>query len=136
MTDTRKKSLLKQLYERMILSRDKKDWVYILFGLFGGLIIGLGYGAYAGQVSGLLGGFLGGLLIGLIAGLAFGLDYGGLAVIQHTILRWMLYRSGDAPLNYAEFLQYTSARHLTRQVGGGFIFRHRMLMELFADSDW
>jgi hypothetical protein len=46
----------------------------------------------------------------------------------------MIWRSEDAPLNYAEFLSYTSERHLTRQVGGGFVFRHRMLMEYFAEK--
>lgn len=51
-------------------------------------------------------------------------------------IRRILYCSGDAPLNYAEFLRYTTSRHLTRQVGGGFVFRHRMLMEHFAESDW
>jgi hypothetical protein len=54
------------------------------------------------------------------------------AVIKHIVLRCLLFYSGAAPRNYAKFLNYTSGRHLTRQVGGGFIFRHRMLMEYFA----
>jgi hypothetical protein len=69
-----------------------------------------------------------GALFGLFGGLVFGLK----AVIQHSVLRYILFRSGVAPLNYAEFLDYTSSRHLTRRVGGGFIFRHRLLMEHFA----
>ncbi|MCD4687140.1 MAG: TIR domain-containing protein [Anaerolineae bacterium] len=103
-----------------------------IFGSANGLVIGL----FAGLISGPIGGLIIGLIVALVFGLAAGLDYGSRAVIRHLILRRMFYRNGDAPLNYAEFLQYTSSRHLTRQVGGGFIFRHRMLMEHFADSDW
>jgi len=73
-----------------------------------------------------------GLLFGLIAGMRYGLS----AIIAHAILRRVLWRTGDAPLNYAEFLHYTTSRHLTRQIGGGFIFRHRLLMDHFAESGW
>lgn len=131
-------------------------------GLVLGLLLGLGYGLYSesiaihvapnqgmrdsmhnglagGLVFGLLGGVLGGLSSGLTFGLSFGLAFGlifGLrAVIQHILLRYFLWRAGVAPLDYADFLCYTSARQLTRQVGGGFIFRHRLLMAYFAGED-
>jgi hypothetical protein len=53
-------------------------------------------------------------------------------VIRHIDLRTILYRAGCAPLNYAAFLDYCASRHLLRRVGGGYLFRHRMLMDYFA----
>jgi hypothetical protein len=57
---------------------------------------------------------------------------GGLAVIKHLVLRLILWRSGDAPLNYARFLDYCASAGLLRKVGGGYIFVHRYLLEYFA----
>jgi hypothetical protein len=101
--------------------------VELFFGLFFVLVIGLA-GALGGRLAVVL-------ILGLLFGAPAGLRYGGSAAICHSLLRDALWRSGDAPRNYAEFLRYTSARHLTRQVGGGFVFRHRMLMEHFAQSE-
>ncbi len=108
----------------------------LFFGLVSGLVVGLIGGLGSGLVVGLIGALVGGLFFGLVVGLLGGLRYGLAAVIAHVILRRVLWRSGDAPWNYADFLTYTSARHLTRQVGGGFLFRHRKLMEHFARSGW
>ncbi|MEP7284614.1 MAG: NACHT domain-containing protein [Chloroflexota bacterium] len=110
-------------------------------GIRRSLISGLVFGLFGGLLGGLFGGLVfrliyGGLVFGLFGGLLSGLNYGGGIVLQYTILRVMFYRAGVAPLNYAKFLQYTSDRHLTRQVGGLFVFRHRMLMEHFARSKW
>jgi hypothetical protein len=71
--------------------------------------------------------FLGAL--GLCLGLIFG---GGNAVIQHLILRSMLYKKGFAPWNYARFLDYATELIFLQKVGGGYIFIHRMLLEHFA----
>jgi hypothetical protein len=105
-----------------------------------GLVVGLGLGLVFWLTIGLAAEMVFELLTGLVAGLGFGLVFGSLyglsAVIAHAILRRVLWRTGDAPLNYAEFLRYTTSRHLTRQIGGGFIFRHRLLMDHFAESDW
>ena len=60
-----------------------------------------------------------------------GLARGGLACIQHLILRILLWRNGSAPWNYARFLDYAADRILLRKVGG-YIFIHRLLMEYFA----
>jgi hypothetical protein len=111
----------------------------LFIGLVGGLVFGLGVGLFAGLVGGPVAGIITGLIIGVIGSLiieiSFGLYYGGNSVIRHTILRLLLYRAGDAPLDYARFLDYCSARHLIRRVGGGYIFRHRMLMEYFAERE-
>ena len=47
----------------------------------------------------------------------------------------MLYRLGDAPWNYARFLDYATERLFLQKVGGGYIFIHRMLLEHFAQMD-
>ena len=64
--------------------------------------------------------------------MTFGLDYGGLAVLQHYTLRWLLYRNGSLPLRLVPFLDYCAERIFLRKVGGGYIFAHRLLMEHFA----
>lgn len=83
--------------------------------------IALGVSAFYGSILGLGGG----LSLTFVSG-------GGPTVIRHTALRLVLWRSGDAPLNYAKFLDDMAARKLVRKVGGGYIFIHRTLMEYFA----
>lgn len=69
------------------------------------------------------------ILIGLLVGLRFG----GVAAIQHCIVRLLLWIRGDAPLNYTGFLDYAATeRHFLPKVGGGYIFAHRNLLEYFA----
>ena len=76
---------------------------------------------------------LGGLYFGLIFGLSGALWYGGLDVIQHYTLRFILHRKGYLPWKLAPFLDY-AAEDLTflRKVGGGYLFIHRYLLEHFA----
>src|SRR6185436_5843839 len=76
-----------------------------------------------------------GLLYGPTLGLAAGLFYGGLACVQHALLRLHLWRGGAMPLNYAPFLDYAASRMLLRKVGGGYMFVHRLLLEHFAALD-
>ena len=105
-------------------------------GLVGGLIDGLLFGLIEGLGSGLIFGLLNGLGVALLGGLGVallgGLDYGGLACIQHLVLRLLIYRNGSAPWNYARFLDHCAQLVLLHKVGGGYIFVHRMLMEYFA----
>jgi hypothetical protein len=63
-----------------------------------------------------------GLIVGLSGGLLAGLLNGGLACIQHGVLRWLLWRSGFIPRNYVRFLDFAAERILLRKVGGGYIF--------------
>jgi DNA polymerase III delta prime subunit len=99
-----------------------------------GLIFGIG-----GLIFGLIDGLIFGLFSGLIFGLIFGLiKYGGLAVIQHYSLRWLLARAGVLPFPFRDrrliaFLDAMHERILLRRVGGGWIFIHRSLLEYFAD---
>jgi hypothetical protein len=61
-----------------------------------------------------------------------GLGYGGLACLQHFILRLLLVRQGTAPWRYADFLDYAAERLFLRKVGGGYIFIHWLVQEYFA----
>jgi hypothetical protein len=67
--------------------------------------------------------------IALFIGYHFG---GGIPVIQHITLRFLLHRQGHIPHNYAQFLRYTTERRLTQQIGGRFRFLHRELLDHFA----
>lgn len=96
--------------------------------------------AFIGTVTA---GALGSLIVGQIfekfggvyAGLAFGLWFGGLAVIQHIVLRLILTLKGRMPANYADFLDHAVELVFLRSVGGGYIFIHRMLLDHFASMD-
>ncbi len=85
---------------------------------------------------GLSGDWPGGIGNGLSAGITFGiccwLICGGLACVQHVIVRRMLCRSGVMPWNYAAFLDYAVEKTFLRRVGGGYVFLHRLLLEYFA----
>ncbi len=72
------------------------------------------------------------LLLGLFGGLTAGLWFGGMDVLQHIVLRLLIWRSGDAPLNYPRFLDHAAKLILLQKVGGGYIFMHRLLLEHFA----
>lgn len=60
------------------------------------------------------------------------IEYGGLAVIKHFILRFILYRNGYLPWNIVRFLDYATERIFLQKVGGGYIFIHRLLRDHFA----
>jgi hypothetical protein len=64
-----------------------------------------------------------------------GLLKGGLASFQHSVLRFLLWRTGSVPWHYVPFLDYAAERILLRKVGGGYIFIHRLLLEYFASLD-
>jgi len=105
------------------------------FGLISGMGFGLSVGLFYGLVPGLLSGLDFGWFLGLVNGLFSGLRYGGIAFIQHIILRLLLWFDGAIPLNYPRFLDYAAERILLRKVGGGYIFIHRLLLDYFASLD-
>ncbi|MBF2002889.1 MAG: protein kinase [Synechococcales cyanobacterium M58_A2018_015] len=102
-------------------------------GVIGGvtvaLLIGLGYGSLLGPGYGIMYGLSYGLLGGLLAGFLFA---GGQACVKHWVLRRQLYRQGNIPWDYSQFLDEMTARVFLQKVGGGYIFIHRLLMEHFA----
>ncbi len=72
------------------------------------------------------------LLLGLAAGLLTGLLLGGLAALQHGILRLILWRTKTLPLKLDRFLDYATTTIFLHKVGGGYMFIHRFLLEYFA----
>lgn len=76
-----------------------------------------------------------GFSVGLLAILRSKPVAAGVAVLQHSLLRTILWLSGYTPRNYAQFLNYATRRILLQQVGSGYVFLHRLLLEHFALSD-
>ncbi len=63
------------------------------------------------------------------------LDRGGLAVIEHFTLRFVISRKGLLPWKLVPLLDYAADRIFLRKVGGGYVFVHRMLMDYFASLE-
>ncbi len=64
------------------------------------------------------------LFLGLVFGLAAGLGFGGLACLQHLVLRTALTVNGFAPLRYVRFLDDATERLFLRHAGSGYLFVH------------
>ncbi|HAJ63157.1 MAG TPA: hypothetical protein DCP31_31260 [Cyanobacteria bacterium UBA8543] len=69
---------------------------------------------------------------GVALGLFLGIGYGGLACIQHFVLRLVLCWSGSIPWNYAHFLSDAAESRFIKQVGGRYRFIHNMLRDRFT----
>ncbi len=74
-----------------------------------------------------------GLHYGLSCGLIAGMVAGGLFSLRHFVMRLSFWINGQAPLDYARFLDWAAERLFLRKVGGGYVFTHRMLTEYFAE---
>jgi hypothetical protein len=92
----------------------------ILTGLSGGIAGAIVLAPFNGSILALGGGFL------------TALWYGGMDVIQHYILRFILWETGNMTWNPVRFLEFAVDRIFLRRVGGGYIFIHRLLLEHFA----
>ena len=58
--------------------------------------------------------------------------YGGLDVIQHITLRFLLRRYGYLPKDCVRFLDYATRLIFLQKVGPGYIFIHRQLLDYFS----
>lgn len=67
-----------------------------------------------------------GILIGSINGFLFG---GGIASIQHFLLRLFLFKDKHIPWNYAHFLNYCTENLILQRIGGRYRFIHRLLQD-------
>jgi hypothetical protein len=59
---------------------------------------------------------------------------GGLTILRHYVIRWLLARARRFPWRAQAFLDDTTARILLQRVGGGYRFMHRRLLDFFADA--
>jgi hypothetical protein len=73
------------------------------------------------------------IIFGIVFAHAFALFNGGIATIEHYVLRWHLWRDRAIPWNYTRFLDDAAKRILLRKVGGGYMFIHRSLLDYFAN---
>jgi hypothetical protein len=70
---------------------------------------------------------------GVAAGVRASQHYGGMAVLQHYLLRCILSCGGSIPWRFSHFLDYAADELcFLQKVGGGYIFVHRYLLEHFA----
>ena len=108
----------------------------LILGLMGGLTLGLIFGLGGWLTNGFTFGVKVGLGIFFIAGLILGLSNGGIACIQHFILRLILYHNGYIPWNYARFLDYCTERLFLQRVGGRYRFMHKLLQDHFVQMEF
>lgn len=66
---------------------------------------------------------------GLLIGAVFS---GGLAILQHYVLRLLLWRAQALPWKARPFLEDAKARVLLRRIDGGYSFTNRLLLSYFA----
>ncbi|MBD2015325.1 hypothetical protein H6F96_15270 [Microcoleus sp. FACHB-53] len=72
------------------------------------------------------------LIDGIGNGVFFGIYVGGLACLQHFLLRLILKQSGAIPWNYAKFLNYATQLGLLEREGGCYRFIDDSVQEYFA----
>jgi eukaryotic-like serine/threonine-protein kinase len=109
-----------------------KNSLFVLSGV--GLSFGLSLWLIAASIdmqltSGQIGVMIGG---SMSLGLFLGIKYGGLFLIQHYALRFILTLNNLLPWRLVPFLDHCVDLIFLRRVGGGYIFVHRLLMEHFA----
>ena len=75
------------------------------------------------------------IIFGLSFGLFFGFIFGGFALIQHFILRFILWCNGSIPWNYSQFLSNATKQGFMLQVGGRYRFIHDLVREHFANRN-
>lgn len=75
-----------------------------------------------------------GIVLGLFVMYPIWFIYGGLAVQQHYLLRFMLAQERVLPLKLQEFLDFADSLILMRRIGGGYTFIHKSLQEYFAEQ--
>jgi hypothetical protein len=71
---------------------------------------------------------------GLLVFVSVGMISGGFDYLKHRALREILVASGSLPRRLQPFLKYCCELDFLQQVGGGFLFVHRLLLEHFSTS--
>jgi hypothetical protein len=111
----------------------QKIYLSVKNALFGVLLAGL-----AGGICGWMAGRLTnrqiefGIAMGIACSPFGGMYLGGIAVIRHYVLRFVVASTNLLPWYIIPFLDHCVDLIFLRQVGGGYIFVHRLLMEHFA----
>ncbi len=74
------------------------------------------------------------LVVGVVLGGYAFLWYGGVEVLKHVLVRMFLWRTRVLPLDVPGFLKAAAERGLLRHQATGTIYRHRAVLEHFADE--
>lgn len=111
----------------------------LILGLVLGPIFGMLVGLYAwlkhmpiDTMTVLVFAMSSGLGFSLWFSLWFSLGFGLFTVFPHFSLRFVIYRSGSGPWNYARFLDHAAKHRFIQRVGGRYRFMHDLLRKYFA----
>ncbi|NLF75470.1 MAG: SUMF1/EgtB/PvdO family nonheme iron enzyme [Chloroflexi bacterium] len=100
-----------------------------------GILFGLLAGGFFGGAATLLHNALFGTAVGVFFLLYYGIFWGGMAVGQHLLLRLLLMRERSIPFRLENFLSFMVKLNIMREISGGYMFRHRYLLEHFSEAD-
>ncbi|MEB3882660.1 NACHT domain-containing protein [Lyngbya sp. CCY1209] len=135
------KRMQREETQTFILDRIPKTWLHtpeqerayrLAERAVGGVIW---WGVVAVIALGAISGSVGLLATGMVLGLAVAAGYEWLSLgwaIERLALRFVLWGEGDAPWNYAQFLNDAARRLLLRKMGDRYEFIHRLLQEHLA----
>lgn len=111
----------------------------LLLGVVTGGFLWIVFSSVSVQNAGFVNAAVAGLVIGIVVGSYFAvvgaLWYGGIDIINHYVLRIILWISGRTPLRLIRYLDSAVKIRLMRRIGGGYSFIHRALLEYFAARD-
>ena len=100
-----------------------------------GLLVAAVSGLLAGCLAGLMWGAYFGLLMGALFVFGGAMANGGQQAVRHGIVRLLLWRNGRIPLQLIPFLDAATEHILLHKVGGGYMFRHQLLQQYFAETN-
>jgi hypothetical protein len=101
-------------------------------GIASGLACGIGFGLVGGLSTWPVMGMAFAVMLTIVFFVIFAIAHGGIAWIEHYLLRWYLWHAGCLPMNYVHFLNSAAKYVLMRKVGGGYMFVHKLVLEYFA----
>lgn len=99
-------------------------------GLQAGLVVALPAVLFTAVTVNFASGVYTGLMLGILAGTVHGFT----DVIKHYIVRGLLWHQRGTPLNYVGLLDEAANCILLQKIGGGYVFRHRLLQEYFGQD--
>ncbi|MCA9951356.1 MAG: hypothetical protein KDE48_17015 [Anaerolineales bacterium] len=124
--------LLGGLRGKRVESRDRPNegiWIAGKNGVKAALLLSIPTSILVGVTIDTVSGLLTGILYGTLAAAMHGFN----DVFKHLSIRLLLWIAHSVPIRYIRLLDYAADSVLLQKVGGGFIFRHRLLQEHFAE---
>ncbi|GHO88148.1 helix-turn-helix domain-containing protein [Dictyobacter formicarum] len=107
--------------------------VFAPLGAFAsGIACGIGFGMVGGLGTWPVMAKAFAVMFVLLFFVVFATAQGGIAWIQHYVLRVYLWRNHTIPFDYVRFLNVASDYAILQRVGGGYMFTHRLVMDHFA----